>query len=211
MLTDKQMQDNKDKFIALIRSIKREGFDPERLIAKLCNSDFFTAPASTKFHCSFEGGLCQHSLNVYANLVWLASEKADTVDADFDEDSLKIVALLHDISKMNTYEKTFKNTKLYHENGSKYDGNGNFDWVSVAGWSTKENRFVYGSHEMTSEYIVRQFIPLTLEESTAILHHMGGRNWDSAQDDICKVFSCYPLAFMLHTADMLATYADEVN
>jgi hypothetical protein len=64
---------------------------------------------------------------------------------------------------------------------------------------------------MTSEYIARQFIPLTIDESVAILHHMGGRNWDSAQDNITQIFGKYPLATLLHMADMLASYVDEGN
>ena len=54
---------NKERFIELLRSTKREGI--EKLIDFLEKTDFFTAPASTRFHSSYEGGLLQHSLNVY--------------------------------------------------------------------------------------------------------------------------------------------------
>ena len=207
MLTIEQIESNKQQYVELISSIKREGANIDRLIDKLCSSDFFTAPASTNYHCGYAGGLCEHSLNVYHNLVNIAKDKPILYGCD--EDSIKIVALLHDISKMNIYEKTSKNEKVYCPDGDKSDSLGRFKWVSTLGWKLKENRFVYGSHEVTSEFIVRQFIPLTLDESVAILHHMGGRNWDSAQNDISTIFGQYPLATLLHISDMIASYVDE--
>lgn len=209
MLTIEQIDANKQEFLTLISSIQREGFEVEKLINKLCSSDFFKAPASTKYHCAYEGGLCEHSLNVYYNLVNLVKSKGNLDKCCYDESTLKIVALLHDISKMNIYEKSAKNEKIYCEDGDKYDSLGKFKWISTIGWKLKESRFLYGSHEMTSEFIIRQFIPLTIDESVAILHHMGGRNWDSAQDDMTSIFGQYSLATLLHVSDMIASYVDE--
>lgn len=210
MPTIEQIEQNKQEFLDLIASIERDGADIEKLTAKLCSSDFFIAPASTSYHCSYVGGLCEHSLNVYKNLVMLVESKKDKLDEEWqDPNTLKIIALLHDISKMNIYEKTAKNEKVYSEDGDKSDALGKFKWVTTMGWKLKEQRFTYGSHEMTSEFIARQFIPLTIDESVAILHHMGGRNWDSAQDNISQIFGKYPLATLLHMADMLASYVDE--
>ena len=212
MLTMEQIEKNKQEFLDLISSIERDGADIEKLISKLCSSDFFTAPASTNYHCSYVGGLCEHSLNVYKNLVMLVKSKNYILYDEWDDtNTLKIIALLHDISKMNIYEKSAKNEKIYCDDGDKFDALGKFKWVTTMGWKLRDNRFTYGSHEMASEFIVRQFIPLTLDESVAILHHMGGRNWDSAQDNITQIFGKYPLATMLHMADMLATYVDEGN
>lgn len=209
MLTNEQIERNKNVFLDLISSIKREGANLDRLINKLCSSDFFLAPASTKYHCNYAGGLCEHSLNVYNNLVELVERKSGLDDCCYDTDTLKIVALLHDISKMNTYERTSKNEKIYCEDGDKYDVLGKFRWETTLGWKTKENKFVYGSHEETSEFIIRQFIPLTIDESVAVLHHMGSLGWDSAQDNIATVYSQYSLSLMLHIADMMSTYVDE--
>lgn len=209
MLTVEQIEGNKKEFLELISSIHREGADIERLINKLLSSDFFTAPASSKYHCSYVGGLCEHSLNVYYNLKNLVELKDSLPPECYDEDTLKIVALLHDISKMNIYEKTSKNVKVYCEDGDKSDVLGKFKWETSTGWKLKDCRFTYGSHEMTSEFIIRQFIPLTIDESVAVLHHMGARSWDSAQDDITAVFSQYPIATLLHLADMVSTYIDE--
>lgn len=208
MLTTEQISNNKEEFLTLIKSIKRDGMDTDKLVNKLEKSDFFTAPASTKYHCAYEGGLCEHSLNVYYNLVKLCNRQ-DLDEECYNEDTLKIVALLHDISKMNIYEKTAKNEKVYCKDGDKYDNLGNYKWVTSLGYKIKEEKFVFGSHEMTSEYIVRQFIPLTVVESVAILHHMGGMHYDSAQDNIGEVFNQYHLALMLHIADMVSTYVDE--
>lgn len=208
-LTEQQVLANKEEFINLIRSIQRENALIDNLVAKLENSDFFVAPASTKYHCNFEGGLCQHSLNVYHNLQLLCRSKQGLDAACYDEDTLKIVGLLHDISKMNTYETFVKNTKVYKPDGKQSDALGRYEWVPSYQWKRKDKTFVYGSHECTSEFIARQFIPLTLDESVAILHHMGSMSWDSAKDNIGEVFNMYPLALLLYTADMLSSYIDE--
>ena len=168
------IEKNKQDFIGLIRSINRDGFDSQRLIDKLESSDFFTAPASTKYHSAVEGGLCKHSLNVYYNLMQLVEMKypdETIVDKETSEvkivktnpwtsDNLKIVGLLHDISKINCYELTYSNKKVYHENGTKKDNGGLYDWVTVSSYKTKEpnNRFIFGNHEMTSEFIIGNFI-----------------------------------------------------
>lgn len=211
MIDSERMQANHDEFVDLLRSIKREGADIERLINKLEHSDFFTAPASAKFHGAFEGGLVEHCLNVYYNLMHLVKYKDPVLQNPIDEESIIIVSLLHDISKMNLYEKTVRSKKVYDENGNSKDELGRFDWISEWGWKRKDARdtFVYGNHEMNSEFMIRQFIPLTVEESSAILHHMGSMSYDSAKDDIGVVFGKYPLAMLLYLADMLSTYADE--
>ena len=211
MLTKEVIENNKNRFIELLKGAleSRPGSKTEELISKLCNSDFFIAPASTKYHANYEGGLCEHSLNVYDNLMKLIKVK------DFDDTinitSATIVSLLHDISKMNYYEQYFQNKKVYSPTGSKHDEGGNFDWKSVSAYKRREpdNTFIYGSHEMNSEFIVHCYIPLTLEESIAILHHMGGKSADSAQDDISTVYNKYPLAILLHIADMISTFIDE--
>ncbi len=196
MLSEKQIQENRETFLNLINSITNPEFSKDALINWLDRkSDFFSAPASTKYHLSCEGGLCQHSLNVYRQLNKLCiMEKLD-----INDDSIKIVSLLHDISKANFYEKYYRNVKD--------DQTG--QWTKVLDYKVREDKFILGSHEQNSEYMVHSFYPLTVEESAAILHHMGGKSWDSAQDDIPAVYNKYSLAVLLHTADMLATYLDE--
>ena len=204
-----QIQQNREHFLELIKSIERECADIDKLIIKLDNSDFFTAPASVKYHGAYEGGLCAHSLNVYYAYMNLIKNIKDLDPICYDDNSIKIVTLLHDISKMNIYEKTVKNVKTYCDDGDKRDEMGKFKWVAEPGFKTKDKTFVYGSHEMTSEFIVRQFIPLTIDESVAILHHMGGMHYDCAQDNLGAIFSDYHSALILHIADMMSTYIDE--
>lgn len=205
-LTKEQQEANKAEFISLIQSINREGFDKDRLLSNLEASDFFTAPASTKYHSSFVGGLVQHSLLVYKNLCRLIP-----ANMQISQDSIKIVALLHDISKMKYYETYYKNQKIYSEKGSKWDSGGRYDWEQIGAYKVREasDRFLYGNHEATSEFIIRQYCPLTVEESIAILHHHGGMNDDSAKDNVSAIYSRYPLATLLHLADMYSVYIDE--
>lgn len=207
MLLDLQINANKEKFIELVNSIEREGFLKEELLTKLENSDFYYAPASTKYHGSYKGGLCEHSLNVYDNMVKLNEVKGMNIDIN----SIKILALFHDLSKMNFYETYFQNKKRYYAGGSKKDEGGNYDWEAVTAYKVKENneRFIFGNHEQTSEFMLRTFCPLSYIESVAILHHHAGMSWDCAKDDISAIYDRYPEAILLHLADMLAVYVDE--
>lgn len=98
-------QQVKDEVVKLLQEVKRPGMD--KLIAFLNKSDFFTAPASTRFHNDFEGGLARHSLNVYFRLAQLVAtfgskgDILDTVGASGESirESVIIVALLHDLCK----------------------------------------------------------------------------------------------------------------
>lgn len=214
MLTQEQIEQNKQTFITLIESINRE-FDKEKLINWLTEkSDFFTAPASTKYHCAFDGGLCQHSLNVYYSLEALCNtfateykqeivdgETKDSVSPKIDHDSIIITGLLHDLSKANFYEKYLRNVK------NEQTG----QWEKIPDFRVRppQERLIHGNHEETAEYMVRSFIPLTPEESVAIMYHMGGKGWDSTQSDLSAIYGRYPLACLLHTADLLSTYCLE--
>jgi len=244
MFAPNELLHNKERFINLINSIDREGAEKDRLIRQLEKSDFFQAPASTIYHNAVEGGLCAHSLNVYDYLVKLMKMKYPIITKEivneqgiiqynenheplteevdtcpYSDDTIKIVSLLHDMSKMNFYERYLKNQKTYSPNGSKKEQNEagewvKFDWISVPGYKIKEaeDRFLFGNHEMTSLYMIEQFIPLSAEESTAIIHHHMGMSKDCAQDEIGAIMVKYPLAMLLHMADMLAAYSiEELN
>lgn len=207
MFTEDRKAENRSEIIKRLKSINREGAKIDRLVDWLEIHEFFTSPASTKYHLAVEGGLAEHSLNVFYNLMHLIKYKQ--LEDEISEETAVIVALLHDISKSGIYEMTSRNFKVYSDNGSKVDEVGTFDWMSKKSYKIKDDIFVFGSHEMNSEYMVSKFIPLTVDESVAILHHMGSMSLDSAKDDISKVYNKYPLALLLHEADMLATYIDE--
>lgn len=209
-MTDKSIiETNKGIFLELLNQIKREGFRKEELIKKLESSDFFTAPASTKYHGSFEGGLCAHSISVYYNLKNLITMKG--MESTIDPDTILILGLLHDMSKMNFYKKDYRNKKVYSEGGSKYDDGGRYDWVVEQTYSVipQDERFLFGNHEETSEYMVSQYVPLSYIESAAIINHHAGMSFDSTEI-APQILQRYPIAALLHIADMLASYIENI-
>ena len=181
-------------------AIKRKGAD--KLLEWLKGTDFFTAPASTRFHGAHEGGLVEHSLNVYARLWQIVAANASRFQMlpEQLEEAVAICALLHDVCKANFYVVEMRNRK--DENGQ---------WVQVP-YYTVDDQMPYG-HGEQSVYTIEHFMRLSQEEAMAIRWHMGGF------DDAVKggsysagnAFGKYPLAVMLHMADLLATYLDEAE
>jgi len=206
MLTKEQIKENKKRYISLLNKVKREGVS--NLIESIEGTDFFTAPASTVYHNNFEGGLCAHSLNVYDNLVTLVN---NFLPGKFSEESLILVALCHDISKANYYEEYVQNVKFYNDSGKQFDNVGKYDWVGVKKYKVKdvELRTVAGEHGFNSYYIVDSFIKLNPAETLAIVHHHMGAGEPRMPADISEIYDRYPLAPMLHMADLMATYISE--
>lgn len=194
---------NVERFEQLLKSTKRDGVDS--LIEFIRKSDFYTAPASTRFHSCHEGGLLEHTLNVYDRLI---EKVKDSVWKDsfgnLTEDSLIIAALLHDLCKCYYYVTEFKNKKVYSETGAKSDSNGRFDWVSVPGY-TVDDKIPYG-HGEKSVMMIEEFIKLQPAERYAIRWHMGftepKENWNVLGLAIRK----YPLVLALHLSDLESTY-----
>ena len=207
-ITENKIESNWLKVKDLLLATKRDNI--EELIEYLDkNTDFKIAPASTKYHGSFKGGLCEHSLAVYEILVRLNNVYKELFGEGLNESSIIITALLHDISKVNMYEDTVINNKVYSDNGSKFDELGKFDWISTKGYKTKslDDRFVFVNHESTSEFIIRQFIELSIEESVAIMTHHNGMGHDSIPyEATAPNLSKYPLSLLLHEADLMAAY-----
>ena len=192
------MEGRDNEFITTYRTfIKREGAD-KLLDYLMQKSDFFTAPASSKFHCDYEGGLCEHSLNVYHRLVsLLQAEYGDAWREKFSPETVAIVGLLHDVCKINYYKVSYRNVKK--------DG----AWEQQP-FYTIEDELPYG-HGEKSVYIISGFMRLTREEAMAINWHMGGFD-DRVRGGSYTVghaFEKYPLAVLAHSADFLATYFDE--
>jgi len=188
---------NRERFIEIYRNnIKREGAD--KLLEYLCSSssDFFTAPASTRYHGAYEGGLLEHSLNVYDCLCDYLSRKRvkEKYGMDYSPESVAIVALLHDVCKVNFYVETTRNVK---ENGV---------WKTVPYYSI-DDQLPYG-HGEKSVYIASGYMRLTRDEAFAIRYHMGfaGAESVNAINNIGRAFEMFPLAFALSVADMEASY-----
>ena len=184
----------REEFIDIFRQhITRAGADA--LLDYLENkSDFFTAPASARYHGAYAGGLCEHSINVYHCLVdYLARERVQELyGLEYSDESIAIVALLHDICKVGCYKPGTRNVK---------DANGK--WQSVPTY-TFDDPLPYG-HGEKSVYIANGFIRLNREEAMAIRWHMG---FSGPEDNrmVGQALSKYPLAFALSTADMEASY-----
>lgn len=196
----------KNDFVSILRETKREGI--ETLLNWLEKTQFYVAPASTKFHESREGGLLRHSLNVYTRLVMEfsheqalkpASEKLMTEEeVKKAMDSIAIVALLHDLCKSDSYVISTRNQK-------QPDGT----WEQVPFYKMNDQRLPYG-HGEKSVYMISGFIRLTREEAIAIRFHMG--DFEGALgNETGLAFEQFELATLLHIADLKATYIDEVG
>jgi hypothetical protein len=186
---------DKETFVDLYRKhIKREG--SEELLNYLLSSksDFFDAPCSTRFHLSEPSGLVKHSLNVYECLkAYLERSRVKEIyGMDFSDETIAIVALLHDICKVNVYQKSTRNKK-----------NDQGKWIQVPSYNFEDD-LPYG-HGEKSVYIISGFMRLTRDEAFAIRYHMGFSGNEETRN-VGNAFSLYPLAFALSTADMEATY-----
>lgn len=179
--------DNKERFIEIFTSqIHRPG--AAELLEWLESTDFFEAPASTHYHGSYPGGLVEHSLNVYYELIG-----AGRVRGVPTAETYAVVALLHDICKADLYAQSTRNQK-----------NSDGEWETVPCYTVRE-KFPFG-HGEKSAFLVQRFMPLTDAEALAIRWHMGA--YDDAAKGGSKVLSAAmaatPLVYALHAADMRA-------
>lgn len=185
----------KEEFISIYNeNIKRSG--SKELLEWMIKTDFFTAPASSKFHCACEQGLVMHSLSVYHTLV----EKHFEPDKDSPE-SFAICALLHDLCKAQFYKVSTRNVKN-DETGQ---------WEKKPFYAI-EDAFPYG-HGEKSVFLIERFMRLKTSEAVAIRWHMGGFD-DAAKGggfSIALAYEKYPLAVKLHLADLESTYLREKN
>ncbi len=190
----------KEKFIQIYNEhIKREGADKLLEYLLSSSSDFFTAPASARYHSSYEGGLCEHSINVFDCLVgYLESPHVkEDLKLSYSKESIAIVSLLHDLCKINVYKKGFRSVK--DESGA---------WKRVDTFEY-DDPMPYG-HGEKSVYMISPFMKLTREEAFAIRYHMG---YSSTEDprNVSAAFEMFPLAFALSVADSEATYFIETE
>ena len=195
---------NIKRFESLLTSVKRDGTN--NLLEYIRKTDFYSAPASTRYHSCHEGGLLEHSLNVYDCLTYkLKNNKiwADKVN-NVEQESIILSALLHDLCKTNYYEIEMKNKKVYSEHGSKSDNNGRFDWESVPCY-TVDDKIPYG-HGEKSVMMIESFINLKPIERYAIRWHMGFTEPKELYGSIGQAYKKYPLALLMHEADLEATY-----
>lgn len=186
-------QNNIGRFLDICKKINRDGIDD--LLHWLEWSDFFTAPASTRFHLSEPGGLLEHSLNVYDNLIRLL----DTYkEIQVSEETAAICALFHDLCKVNVYRAVKRN--------KKDDATGK--WVQYDSYEFDE-KLSYGGHGSKSVFIIQKYIDLTPEEAVAINCHMSA--WGDNRDYVSKAYEQFPFAWLLSVADQASTYVTETS
>lgn len=199
----------KDRFFEIYQqNITRPGAD--KLLTWLEGTDFFEAPASTRFHLARPGGLVEHSIHVYERLVQIYEHELEhrvrTGSSgsfsliNIEPETIAICGLLHDICKANFYDVEMRNRK-----------NAQGQWEQYPFYVVND-RLPYG-HGEKSVYIASGFMRLTRDEAFAIRWHMGGFD-DSVKGGsyaLSGAFENYPLALLLHISDMQATYLDEVE
>lgn len=178
-----------EEFKTLLNGINREGMD--NLINFIEKTDFYTAPASTRFHGNYEGGLLEHSMKVYEILKYKVENSI--MEVEVSDDTLKIVALLHDICKVNYYKVDYRNAK--NEAGV---------WEKVP-YYTVDDTIPYG-HGEKSVMMLTEYMKLTSEEKYAIRWHMGFTEPKELYNTIGAAYKKYPLALLMHEADLEATY-----
>ena len=180
----------KAKFVELVKD-KIERLGIRDLMQWLDGTDFYTAPASTRYHSNFEGGLVAHSLNVYIQLKKLCT----TYDCTASEESIAIVALFHDLCKVGCYKTVMRWRK-----------DSNNKWEQYPTYEFKED-FSYGGHGSKSVFLLQSFIELFPEEASAINCHMGVENNNGLA--VNEVYKRNRLAWLLHVADEAAAFIME--
>ena len=185
----------REEFIAAYQeNIQRRGAD--RLLEWLDSdaSDFFTAPSSTRFHGAYEGGLVEHSLNVYECLKdYLNRPRTkELYGMDYTPETIAVTALLHDICKVGFYAVDYRNAK--NEQGV---------WEKVPYYTVRDT-LPYG-HGEKSVYMIQSFMRLTRDEAFAIRYHMGFSG-NEDKNSVGRALEMFPLALAVNVADMEATY-----
>ena len=194
------IENNIARFEAELAKVKRPGMD--KLLEYIQKSDFYKAPASTKYHLACPGGLLQHSLNVLDALRGLLSWRSDgnweyraagkVVDT-IPDDSVIMMALLHDICKTHFYGTSTRNVK--NETTGR--------WEKVPFYTV--NDMMPLGHGPKSAMIIKQYTTLTSQEMYAIWHHMGMTGDYENDTAVGKSMEMYPAVLALHTADMMAS------
>ena len=190
-----------DRFEREMALVARPGVD--RLMEYIRKSDFYTAPASTKYHLAAPGGLLQHSLNVLDALRGLLAFNSVTgtweyhaafkIVATIPDDSVTVMALLHDICKTHFYGTSTRN--------QKNDATGKWEKVP---YYTVDDKMPLG-HGPKSAMIVKQYTTLTTAEMYAIWHHMGFNGNFENDTAVGQSMEMFPAVLALHTADMMAS------
>ena len=193
-----QQNENIEFFRNAMKRVEREGIG--ELMKFIEKSDFYTAPASTRFHGAHEGGLLEHSVNVYKCLLMKKNTEGQLwydMLADISDESIAIVALLHDICKTYFYTVEMRNKKV------------NGEWVQVPAY-TVDDKIPYG-HGEKSVMMIEEYIKLKPVERYAIRWHMGPYSGQQDWNTLGIALDKYPLVLALFEADMEASHVLEAD
>lgn len=172
---------------------------PPYLTKDLETNGFFMAPASTKYHGAFEGGLFEHSRNVMRVLITLTKDNSLVWQRP---ESPYIVGMFHDLCKMDLYRHPMSDVILH-----AWDTNGKEDIreVDTTKWEHNPDTLLKG-HGDKSVMLLSQYLPLTMEEILCIRYHMGAfvdqREWN----DYTRAIHQYDTVLWTHHADMIASH-----
>ena len=197
MLTPEELQKQKQNFIDLLTETNRPGMD--KLLAWLQTTDFFEAPASTRFHLNYEGGLLEHSLNVYRTMLLMAFVNCKLTGVEMSVDTITITALLHDVCKANTYKK-----------GQRWRKDANNRWEQYDVYEFKEDEPL-GHGEKSVFLLQRAGLQLTEKEVYMIRWHMGGFEAQGNQMTLSAAMAKCPEIALIHSADIIASSILESN
>ena len=197
MLTPEELQKQKQNFIDLLTETNRPGMD--KLLAWLQTTDFFEAPASTRFHLNYEGGLLEHSLNVYRTMLLMAFVNCKLTGVEMSVDTITITALLHDVCKANTYKK-----------GQRWRKDANNRWEQYDVYEFKEDEPL-GHGEKSVFLLQRAGLQLTEKEVYMIRWHMGGFEAQGNQMTLSAAMAKCPEIALIHSADIIASSILENN
>lgn len=183
----------KNEFITQYNKyITRDG--AKEFLSYLESTDFFTAPASSRYHGSYEGGLCVHSMNVFIELIRLMKAYPEI---KMTAETAAIISLLHDVCKIGCYKTSTRNVK-----------DSNNKWIQVPYYEFKED-FCFGGHGSKSVYLIQKYMKLTDEEAVAINSHMGAYTKPTGDTSVSNAYRQFPIAWLLHAADESASYIRE--
>lgn len=189
-------EQNKLRFLEIFQEkIHREGAD--KFLEYLKKTDFFSAPASTRYHGAYYGGLLEHSLNVYDCLVDLCARAKERYGLEYSDETIAIVGLFHDICKIDFYKETFRNKK------NETTGM----WEKEISYNI-EDSLPYG-HGEKSVYMISAYIRLSREEAFAIRYHMGFSGSPDDKQNVSRAMELFPLALFTSFADSEAAFIIE--
>ena len=186
----------KENILELLRTINRQGMD--KVIDWLKDSDFFVAPASTNFHGNYEGGLAEHSFNVYQAAIQLreaALKLNPTLEPQLPTDSIIIASLLHDVCKVDVYKIRQRKNELGV-------------WEECNGYTVDYSKFPLGHGEKSVILLLKLGLELSDAEIAAIRWHMAAWDLPMQSYELTRCINAardeHPLCSLINLADGIA-------